>query len=69
MEGAHTEMCALAGKKKRAHNCVTKKLFISVPLEKVLPDTLHLFIRIADQLFYLIITEFAEIGQPHQIDT
>ena len=50
-----SEICSLAGKKKDNFNCVCQPLFLSVPLVNVVPDTLHLFIRIADQMVYHII--------------
>ena len=53
--GARTieEICALA--KKKRLGCTRQPLFTSVPIVKTVPDTLHLFIRIADQLIYQII--------------
>ncbi len=56
-KGARTieEICSLSGKKRNNFNCTSKPLFMSVPLVNVIPDTLHLYIRIADQMVNHII--------------
>ncbi|XP_033095868.1 uncharacterized protein LOC117100328 [Anneissia japonica] len=56
-KGARTleEIRMYAGKKKNNFNCTSQPLFHSIPLTKIVPDTLHLFLRIADQLVYHII--------------
>ena len=37
---------------KNKFNCNAKPIFSSVPIARVIPDTLHLFLRIMDQLVY-----------------
>ena len=41
--------------KKKKCGCKTQPLFTSVPIVNVVPDTLNLFVRIADQMVYQII--------------
>ena len=55
-KGARTidEICRLAGKSRNHFNCICQPLFRSIPLTHVIPDTLHLYIRIADQMVYFI---------------
>ena len=43
-------------RKDKKFNCHAAPLFTSIPLTNIIPDTLHLFIRIADQLVGQIIS-------------
>ena len=40
---------------KSRYNCNTPPIFHSVPISRVVPDTLHLFLRIMDQLVYQLV--------------
>ena len=59
-KGARTvdEITENSGKPKSSksrYNCNTPPIFHSVPISRVVPDTLHLFLRIMDQLVYQLV--------------
>ena len=54
-QGARTLQEITECARKKQFGCKTTPMFKSVPIVKVVPDTLHLYIRIADQLVYQII--------------
>ena len=43
--------------KSRRFGCLHPPLFPTIPIDQVIPDTLHLFLRITDVLFNLLITD------------
>ena len=47
-----TEYAKKPKNSKTKYNCNSAPIFSSVPIHKVIPDTLHLFLRIMDQLVY-----------------
>ena len=66
-EGARTigEIQKLAVLKKNKTNkkygCIRQPLFTSIPVYKVIPDVLHLFLRITDVLINLLILELRRL--------
>ena len=66
-EGARTieEIQKLAMLKKNKTNekygCIQQPLFTSIPIDKVVPDILHLFLRISDVLINLLILELRRL--------
>jgi len=54
------EIKNLAKSKKRGveiYGCVRQPLFPTIPINPVIPDVLHLFLRISDLLINLLITD------------
>ncbi|KAJ8018072.1 hypothetical protein HOLleu_44137 [Holothuria leucospilota] len=51
-QGARTvsEICEMAGRKRNKYNCSFPPIFTCIPVDHVVMDSLHLFLRIADQL-------------------
>ena len=49
-----------AKRKNNRFNCSNPPLFNSIPLTRVIPDTLHMFLRIADQLIGHLIAKLRE---------
>ena len=43
--------------KKQWFNCAHPPLFLTIPLDHVVPDVLHLLLRVTDVLFYLLVLE------------
>ena len=43
--------------KSKRYNCAHPPLFPTIPLDHVVPDVLHLFLRVTDVLFNLLVTE------------
>ena len=60
--GARTvdEIARLSKLKKDNFNCSHSPIFSSIPIRNVIPDTLHLFLRISDQLVGKLISELRE---------
>ena len=50
-------LCSKKKTKNGKFNCSHEPLFPHIPLDKRIPDTLHLFLRISDQLIKQLITE------------
>ena len=44
----------------KQHNCKTNLLFDFIPIDHVIIDTLHMFLRISDNLIELLIGDFTE---------
>jgi hypothetical protein len=62
VKGARTideisEKCKLAKTSKNRKNCCRPPLFSFIPLDHVVIDSLHLFLRIADVLINLLIRD------------
>ena len=51
------EECSKKRSKSEKYNCSNPPLFPSIPLTRVVPDTLHLFFRICDQLINQLIKD------------
>ena len=51
------EECSKKRSKSEKYNCSNPPLFPSIPLTRVVPDTLHLFLRICDQLINQLIKD------------
>ena len=65
-KGARTiaEIQKFAESKKKAtdkYGCVRQPLFPSIPVDHIIPDVLHLFLRICDVLINLLITELRRL--------
>ena len=65
-KGAQTiaEIQKFAKSKKKAtdkYGCVRQPLFPSIPVDHIIPDVLHLFLRICDVLINLLITELRRL--------
>ena len=65
-KGARTidEIQKLAESKKKAtekYGCVRQPLFPTIPVNHIIPDVLHLFLRICDVLINLLITELRRL--------
>ena len=72
VEGARTnaEIVAMAaGSKKHAYNCSHPPLFENVEVACVVPDTLHLFLRIADQLMSQLIAYLRQLDNTDKVCT
>ena len=66
-KGAQTiaEIQKFAETKKKAtekYGCVRQPLFPSIPVDHIIPDVLHLFLRISDVLINLFITELRRLN-------
>ena len=48
---------ATLSKNKEKYGCIQQPLFPSIPIHQVIPDILHLFLRICDVLINLLILE------------
>ena len=46
----------------KKYGCIYQPLFPSIPIDRVIPDILHLFLRISDILINLLILELKEDG-------
>ena len=54
-----TECCTKP--KKQRFNCAHPPLFSTIPLDHVVPDVLHLFLRVTDVLFNLLVLEIRRL--------
>ena len=52
-----------SGPKKHAYNCSHPPLFENIEVTHVVPDTLHLFLRLADQLMIQLISYLQQLDQ------
>ena len=48
-------------KKNEKYGCIRQPLFPSIPVDRVIPDVLHLFLRICDVLINLLILELRRL--------
>nr|XP_054750436.1 LOW QUALITY PROTEIN: uncharacterized protein LOC129256207 [Lytechinus pictus] len=55
MKGARSVKEILNCASKKMFGCIAEPLFRSIPVINIVPDTLHLFLRISDQMIYQII--------------
>lgn len=62
-KGARTieDIQRLAALKKRGFGCARQPIFPSIPIDHVIPDVLHLFLRICDVLINLLILELRRL--------
>ena len=66
-EGARTinEIQELArlpkSKKNEKYGCIQQPVFPSIPVDHIIPDTLHLFLRVSDVLINLLIRELRRL--------
>lgn len=63
-DGARTVeeiQCLSLGKNKDKYGCIYQPLFPSIPIDRVIPDILHLFLRISDVLINLLILELRKM--------
>ena len=65
MQGARTvqEITSMAAIKSKANkfNCSNPPLFNFIPITRVVPDSLHLFLRISDQLIHQLIRDIKQL--------
>ena len=72
-EGARTidEIQKLALKKKKdlKYGCIHEPIFPSIPVDRVIPDILHLFLRISDILINMLILELRRMDGIEKLKT
>ena len=72
-EGARTideiQKLSLIKKKELKYGCIHSPIFPSIPIEHVIPDILHLFLRISDILINLLILELQRIDGIEKLRT